>query len=277
VLPPTGRSQTSEHAAERTARRLFEAFGSGVPIEPPSDELPGFDVAQAYAIQRALRRLHEDAGRSVGGRKIGLTSEAMQRQLGVAEPDYGLLFDTHVFPSGARLDLAAERMIAPRLEAELGFVLAREVRGPGVTAKQILQLDPHFVPVFEIIDSRVVDWRITLADTIADNASCFGSVVGEASPLGRRDLATTTMTLLLDGRTLVSGTGGAVMGDPARAVAWLANALAAYDEPLPAGELILSGSMTAAVELVPGHFEARFGDGLGSVELEIGQEGGVSA
>jgi 2-keto-4-pentenoate hydratase len=264
----------SEPAAESTARQLFDAFESGVPIEPPTDELPGFDAMRAYAVQRALRRLHEGAGRSVRGRKIGLTSDAMRRQLEVTEPDYGLLFDTYVFPSGVRLDPTERRMIAPRLEAELGFVLPREIQGPGITAERILELEPEIVPVFEIIDSRIVDWRITLADTIADNASCFGSVVGQASPLDGRNLAATTMTLSLDGRTLVSGTGDAVMGDPARAVAWLANALAAYDETLPAGELILSGSMTAAVELVPGRFEARFGDDLGSVELEIGQERG---
>jgi len=256
--------------AAQHADALFAAFERGEPVAPPTALDAALDADGAYAVQRALVDRHRAAGRRVVGRKIGLTSLAMQRQLGVPEPDYGVLLDSHAWASGASLGRAAERMIAPRLEAELAFVLDRALAGPGVTAGEVLAATRAVVPVWELIDSRVRDWQITLADTIADNASSLGVVVGDGAtaPSGL-DLRTVGLVLERDGEVLATAAGAAVLGHPARAVAWLANALGRHGEQLPAGQLVLSGSFTAAVDAQPGSYRASFGAGLGSVEVRI--------
>jgi 2-keto-4-pentenoate hydratase len=256
--------------AQQHADALFAAFERGEPVAPPTAGDAALDADGAYAVQRALVDRHRAAGRRVVGRKIGLTSLAMQRQLGVPEPDYGVLLDSHAWASGACLGRAAERMIAPRLEAELAFVLDRALAGPGVTAGEVLAATRAVVPVWELIDSRVRDWQITLADTIADNASSLGVVVGDraTAPSGV-DLRTVGLVLERDGEVVATGAGAAVLGHPARAVAWLANALGRHGEQLPAGQLVLSGSFTAAVDAQPGSYRASFGGGLGAVEVRV--------
>jgi 2-keto-4-pentenoate hydratase len=251
------------------AESLFRAFETGAPVAPPSEALT-LSVDDAYAVQRALVDAHRHAGRSVVGRKIGLTSLAMQRQLGIDNPDFGVLLDTHVWTSGVRLSRRKLRMIAPKLEPEIAFVLERDLRGPGITADHVLAATAAVVPVFEVIDSRVRDWRITLTDTVADNASSLGAVIGELVPIaGAGDLSAITVRFSADGQIVQEGTGAAVMGNPAAAVAWVADELARFDEALPAGQPILAGSFTAAVDASPGRYEASFGPGLGSVTVEI--------
>jgi 2-keto-4-pentenoate hydratase len=213
---------------------------------------------------------HAHAGRCRVGRKIGLTSEAIQRQLGVAEPDFGALLSTHVFASGDAVSLSGLKAIVPRIEAEIAFVLDHELRGPGITTAEVLAATRSLIPVFELIDSRIRDWRITLPDTVADNASCLGAVIGAPVDVSRAGPPVAhVVSFGRDDEPRLDGRASAVMGDPALAVAWLANQLAGFDDVLPADEPILSGSFTAALDLVPGRWTASFGESLGRVSIEV--------
>lgn len=248
----------------------MRAFETGEPLDPLTTERPGLSIDAAYGIQRALIAEHQRAGRSVVGRKIGLTSLAIQRQLGVDMPDFGVLLDSHVFQSGVTLSRSRLRMVEPKLEAEVAFILDRELRGPGIGPADVRAATRAVLPVFEVIDSRIRHWRITIADTIADNASCLGAVLGTEVPLDEvGDLPALTVRLGRDGEVLKQGEGAAVMGDPAAAVAWLANELGRFGESLPAGQPLLAGSLTAAVDALPGRYFATFGPQLGSVDVEI--------
>jgi 2-keto-4-pentenoate hydratase len=269
-MPAPTQQRLPPEQVKSFAQALVAAFESGVAIEPITASRPDLTPSEAYAIQRELLRHHERAGRRVVGRKIGLTSPAIQRQLGIDSPDFGVLLDTHVFSSGDAVSISELRMIAPRVEAEVGFVLSAPLQGPGVTAADVLAVTSHVAPVFELIDSRIRDWKISLADTVADNASCLGAVLGASIPLAQvGPLPTLEVTIARDARALERGRGEAVMGDPAAAVAWLANALADFGEALPGGEPILSGSFTAAIDATPGLYQADFGDQLGVVSLRI--------
>lgn len=249
---------------------LFEAFESGNPVAPLTDAEPALGIGEAYAVQAELIRLHEAAGRRRVARKVGLTSKAIQQQLGVSQPDSGVVFDAYVFDSGATMSRSALRMIAPRLEAELAFVLERDLRGPGVTIPDVLAATAGVIAVYEVLDSRIANWRITISDTIADNASGFGTILGETlAPVRGLDLTTVGLVLERDGEQLATSAGAAVFGHPARSVAWLADTLAANGEGLSAGEIVLTGSFTAAIDVVPGRYRARFGGGIGSVEVVI--------
>ena len=271
-MPTTTTTSTtiSDHDGRQLGARLFAAFESGNSIEPLTEARPGLLVDDAYRIQRALLDAHTRAGRAVVGRKIGLTSLAMQRQLGIDSPDFGFLLDSHVWSSGVRLSRSALHAVAPKIEPEIALVLKHELRGPGIDLHGVLAATETILPVFEVIDSRIRDWRISLSDTIADNASCLGAVLGEPVAAGAvGTLAAVKVCLSRDGEMLQEGTGAAVMGNPAAAVAWLANELGRFGEPLPPGQPILAGSFTAAVDATPGRYEASFGAVLGSVTIEV--------
>jgi 2-keto-4-pentenoate hydratase len=270
-MTTTGASpELTQSELERLAAQLLEAFESGLPIEPLTATHPELSVADAYRIQRALLRGHERAGRRVVGRKIGLTSLAIQRQLGVDSPDFGALLDTCTFASGATISRSQLRTIAPRIEPEVAVVLARPLPTAGVTAADVSAATSEILAVMELIDSRVRDWRVKLPDTVADNASCYGAIVGERRPwpadVEPRELS---VELSRDGVVEVRGTGDAVMGDPFAAVAWLANALGSHGDQLPVGQLVLSGSLTAAIDAVPGRYLADFGPALGTASIEV--------
>ncbi|MGE4427999.1 MAG: 2-keto-4-pentenoate hydratase [Solirubrobacteraceae bacterium] len=274
MLPPSSGSMAgavlTDEQVHDLGDALLAAFERGEAIEPLTDRHPDLSVTDAYRVQRRLIAGHEQAGRTVGGRKIGLTSEAIQRQLGVDVPDFGVLLDTHVLPSATVLSRRDQRLIAPRVEPELAVVLDRPLAGPGIDAEQVRDAVRAVLPVLEIIDSRIVDWRIGLADTIADNASCFGVVTGDEVPVDRLGpLADVPVTLSRDGEAVQRGVGAAVMGDPLAAVAWLADELGRLGDALPAGQPVLCGSFTAAVDAVPGTFVADFGPTIGSVSVEV--------
>ncbi|WP_326595863.1 2-keto-4-pentenoate hydratase [Streptomyces sp. NBC_01803] len=251
---------------ERAARLLREAERHAVPVEPLSDLLPGLDLADAYAIQRAnvARRLATKS--VVVGHKVGLTAVAMQKLLGVDEPDFGHLLDDMVHRDGGTV--SATRYCCPRVEPEICFRLARPLRGPGVTARDVLEATEAVAPALEIVDSRVRDWKITLVDTVADNASSAGLVHGAWTPLDTvPDLGTIVVDLLLDGARVAAGSGAAVLGHPAAAVAWLANTLGSFGTALAPGHLVLPGAMTTAPFVTAGQrIEARF-SALGPVSL----------
>ncbi len=250
------------------ADRLSLAELSGRPIAPLSEGRPTLSVADAYAIQAINVESRKANGIKISGHKIGLTSEPMQEMLGVDEPDYGHIYSDRTHQSGHEIDTAA--LIAPRIEPELAFVLRDDLSGTDTTVDDVLAATDYVLPSMEVIDSRIADWKITLIDTIADNASCASIVLGEQRIDPREvDLTAVAVDLLIDGEAAQSGTGDAVLGHPARAVAWLANALGAFGVTLEAGEVVMSGSITAAVPLEAGaRVRADFGE-AGDVEVTV--------
>lgn len=251
---------------EQISRDLLEAYRVG-PVAPPTARYPGMTVDDAYAVQLAQAARWKQEGRQVVGYKVGLTSAAMRRALGVDEPDFGHLFDGMSVPDRGALPSAG--LLQPRAEPEIAFVLADSLAGPGVSAADVRAATLAVAPALEIIDSRITDWRITLADTVADNGSSGRFVLGPQHPLTGLDLPALGCELLLDGNVVDSGAGAAVLGDPAEAVAWLANELGRRGTTLLAGQVVLSGSCTAAHPITPGQrIEARF-DQLGSTSTTM--------
>lgn len=237
-------------AHERAAQDLLRAAREARPVPPLVETHPGMEIADAYEVQRLVRRAWLDDGARLAGRKVGLTSQAMQEMLGVDQPDFGFLLESMLVSSGHSIPCA--NLIAPRVEAEIAFFLADAVAGPGVERDQVLDATEAVAPALEVIDSRVADWRITIVDTIADNASSGMAVLGERHPLDGLDLAAEEMTLDVDGEQ-VSGSGRAVLGShPADAIAWLANTLADFGERIEAGEVVIPGAMARALPVHAG-------------------------
>jgi 2-oxopent-4-enoate hydratase len=272
----TVKQPMQDSAIERLAAELAEAERTRVPIAPLTERDPGFTVADAYAVQlrNVDRRLGE--GRRILGRKVGLTSLAMQRQLGVDEPDFGALLDDMVVEEGDAI--APGELIAPRVEAEIAFVMERDLKGPGVDSAAALRAVAGALPALEIIDSRVADWKIKLADTIADNASSARYVLGaRLTPLDRVDLRLCGCVVARNGEPSATGAGAAVLGNPIRCVAWLANKLAEFGDGLRAGDVVLAGAVHAALPVEPGDVvRAEFAH-LGSVTTRFGNEEGAIA
>lgn len=250
------------------AQALDTAEQTGNPIAPLSSTHNDLQVADAYAVQRAWLEAKRSRGEQLTGRKIGLTSKAMQTQLGVDQPDYGFLLQSMVVPSGSTL--SRSDLILPRVEPEIAFWLSKDLRGPGMTREQVFAATRGVCPSLEVVDSRIADWKIKLVDTIADNGSSARAVVADpVLPLDGLDLADIEVVLRRNGEEVGRGTGAAVLGHPADAVAWLANALAEYGDGLEAGQLILPGAMCASVFGNAGdQFVAEF-SGLGSVEVRF--------
>jgi len=253
---------------EAAAAALLGAYASRVPIAPLSERYPGLTVDDAYAIQSAQISAWTADGRAIWGYKVGLTSRAMQQQLGVDQPDYGFLVDGMGYPDGG--EVALDRFLAARVEPEIAFVLGRDLRGPGLTADGAREAVDAVVASIEIIDSRIADWRITLPDTIADNASSAGAVLGSVRlPVDAVDLAGLTVTLARNGDRIAEGTGAAVMDSPLNALTWLANKLGEYGVTLTAGSVVLPGSVCAAAPVSAGDdISADFGP-LGTVGIRF--------
>lgn len=235
---------------------------------PISDEVRDLTVEDAYAIQSAYVSARERAGARVVGAKIGCTSEAIQRYFGVFEPDFGLLFDEMSISSGDVVDLST--LIQPRIEPEIAIITDRDLRGPGLSEGDVEAAIAAVAPSLEIVDSRIEDWRITVADTIADNGSSSLFVLGDRRPLTEvPPLDEVVVRFGAEGEPPIVATGAAVMGHPFRSVAWLANRLGSLGRMIPAGSVLLSGSFTTALECRPGTtFSADFA-GLGRVSLSF--------
>lgn len=223
---------------------LASAHRDRTPIAPLTEVVPGLTVEDAYEIQRALTQHWIESGRRIVGRKIGLTSAAMQRQLGVDRPDFGVITDDMLIPAGERV--ARDRFIQPRVEPELAFVMAHDLSGPDIEPHHVRSAVTHVAPAIEIIDSRVADWRIQIADTIADNASSGAVVVGLPVEIEHVRLRGMGCILRADGEIRATGAGGAVLGSPLIAIAWLVRTLHQFGEGLRAGDLVIPGSMTPA-------------------------------
>lgn len=250
------------------ALELGRAEETCTPVEPLTSTYPGLSLAEAYRIQQAGVAEKLKTGRRVVGKKIGLTSKAMQQLLSVSEPDYGHLLDNMLLPLGE--PCRRGRLLSPKVEGELAFVLKETLRGPGVTLADVLRSTEGVMPAIEVVDSRIRDWKIKLPDTVADNASSAMFVLGSRMvPLTNLDLRLIGMVLEKNGEVANTGAGAAVWGHPAAAVAWLANSLAAFGGELKAGEVILSGAVTAALDAAAGDVFSVSFDGLGTVSLHF--------
>ncbi|MFD7430426.1 2-keto-4-pentenoate hydratase [Streptomyces sp. NPDC059818] len=256
--------ETAQRA--EAAEALWAAQRDRTPVDPLTTGYPAIEAADAYEIQLINIRRQLAEGRTVSGHKVGLSSKVMQQMMGVDEPDYGHLLSDMVLPEGT--PVGTDRYCAPRIEVEIGYVLGRSLPGEGCTAADVLAATEYVVPSIELIDSRIKDWRIGLADTIADNASSAGVVLGSARVRpGSLDPADIDAVLYRGGEEIARGNTSAVLGDPTEAVAWLARKVASYGVVLEAGHVILPGSCTRAVDVRPGdEFRAEF-EGLGSVSV----------
>ena len=262
--------QTSRDDLVRLAQTLLAVRSSGIPCAPLTELLPQLTIQDAYAVSEITlsERLRQGKAKVVG-KKIGLTSRAVQRQLGVSEPDFGYLTSDMRVSSGETISMAT--LLQPRVEGELAFVLKKDLLGISSTASDVITATDYIVPCIEVIDSRVKDWKIKIQDTVADNASSAYFVMSnEQFALKPEDLPLTGMSLAVDGDIRSTGCGAACLDHPAIAVAWLANNMAKFGNPLKAGEVILSGAFGPVVPVVSGNqVEIKF-SGLGSVSCYFG-------
>ncbi|MBM4792683.1 2-keto-4-pentenoate hydratase [Streptomyces sioyaensis] len=254
----------SAGAVAEAAAVLAEAARTGVPCRPVRDLLPEADSEAAYAVQRLNVERGIAAGRRLAGRKIGLTSPAVQRQLGVDQPDFGALFADMAVPEGQ--PIAPGRLLQPKIEAEVALVLGADLPHRDPTVADLLRATAFALPALEVVDSRIADWDISIVDTVADNASCGLFVLGGTPvPLDRVELRDVRMTLTRNGETVSRGTGADCLGSPLTAALWLAATLAGLGEPLRAGDIVLTGALgPMAVAAEGDEFTAHI-EGLGTV------------
>lgn len=257
-----------EKARAQAARSLLDAYESRKPIPPLTVTYDAMTLEDAYAIQVLQIEEFLAAGRVIKGHKVGLTSGAMQRLLGVTEPDFGHLLDDFFHLEHAPIPVNG--FVQPRIEPEVAFVLRKSLRGPGVTVPEAIAAVGFVLPALEIVDSRIEDWKIALFDTIADNASSGAAVLGSTpTPLDRVDLRLTGAVMTCNGAVVGTGAGGAVLGSPITSLVWLANTVGARGVTLEAGHVILPGSVCAMVPVRAGdNFTATFA-GLGSVSARF--------
>ncbi|MEV0061022.1 2-keto-4-pentenoate hydratase [Nocardia sp. NPDC050718] len=250
------------------AAELARAELDRVAVSPIADRYPAIDVVDAYEIQLLNIRRRLAGGAKIVGHKVGLSSKAMQQMMGVDEPDYGhLLADMEVFED---VPVDTSKFLLPRVEVEVGFVLGADLPGEDCTEADVLAATVAYAPSIELIDSRITDWRIGLCDTISDNASSAGYVLGkERVAPGDIDIKAIDAVLTRNGEVIAEGRSDAVLGDPVIAVAWLARKVAGFGVRLKAGDVVLPGSCTRAIDARPGDdFLATF-TGLGSVRLSF--------
>lgn len=250
------------------ARRLRAAYTDGV-IAPMRDGLEPTDVVGAYAVQTINTRFWEAQGRRIVGRKAGLTAKAVQQQLGVDQPDFGVLFDDMRVADGGTLDAA--KCIQPKAEAEIAFVLAADLPSPDTTPEDVAAAVATVHAAIEIVDSRIADWKITFADTVADNgSSAFFVLADQGLPLAGLDLEGAAMEMTFDGEVVSTGIGAAALGNPLNAAAWLARTLAERGEPLKAGDVLLAGALGPMVALQPGNVVRTKVAGIGECSFTYG-------
>lgn len=252
-------------SSEDTARRLRAAYAGG-PIAPLRDALDPVDAAGAYEVQAINTRFWQAQGRRIVGRKAGLTAKAVQAQLGVDQPDFGVLFDDMRVADGGRLDPA--RALQPKAEAEIALVLGVDLPDPETKREQVAAAVASVHAAIEIVDSRIADWKITFADTVADNgSSAFFVLADQGQPLAGLDLYAAGMVVEIDGKIASLGAGAAALGHPLEAAAWLARTLALRGEPLKAGDILLTGALGPMVTLAPGNHVRAIVGGIGAASF----------
>jgi 2-keto-4-pentenoate hydratase len=251
------------------ADRLREAARRGTPTAPVRDLIGENDADAAYAVQELNTRARVADGAQVVGRKVGLTSAAVQEQLGVHQPDFGVLFDDMAYGNGAVLP--SDLVLQPRVEAEIAFVLGDDLADGALGLDQIREAIDHVVVAIEVCGSRIIDWDIRFTDTVADNASAGAYVLGtQRRSLKQFDTVGAEMSMLIDDVEVSTGSGAACLGDPLNAVAWLARTAREFGDPLRAGQVILSGALGPMRPVQPGNTVKATVTGLGSVEFTLG-------
>ena len=244
---------------------LYDALVARTPIAPLSAAHPDMTIEDAYHVQQRMIARRLEKGDRVIGKKIGVTSKAVMNMLGVHQPDFGYLLDSMVFNEGESVDM--DTLIQPKAEGEIAFLLKKDLQGPGVTAADVLAATEGVMACFEIVDSRIQDWKIKIQDTVADNASCGVFVLGDQLvDIADLDLALAGMVLEKNGEIVVTGAGAATMAHPVNAMVWLANMLGSLGIALKAGDIVLSGAMGAMVPVARGD----------NLRMTIGGIGGCS-
>ena len=263
-----GQSTVDAALLDSLAQRLAQARESRVAVAPLRDVLPAGDVDAAYAIQNRLTQARLAGGARLVGAKIGLTARSVQRQLGVEQPDFGMLFDRMGVPDGGTVDRTT--LIAPKCEAEIAFVLGDDLDRPCPTTVDALNAIDYALPAIEIVDSRIANWDIGIVDTVADNASSALFVLGNTpTSLDAFDLRLCGMLMLKNGSGVSYGAGAACLGSPLAAFLWLAGNMSAVGRPLRAGDVVMTGALGPMIPAEAGDtFEARIG-GLGSVRVSF--------
>ena len=253
---------------EALGQKLFDALRSGQSIAPLTDVYPDMTIDDAYEVSLEFLKIRQTFNKEkIVGKKIGLTSEAVQNMLGVHQPDFGILTDVMQVTDG---QVHLDCHIAARAEAEIAFKLKKGLRGPGITAQDVLDATEYVQPCFEIVDSRVTDWKVKIQDTVADNASCGVFVLGD-DKVDPKDLDMASLEVIVtkNGQEISRGLGSSVQGAPQNAVAWLANTLGQYGIPFEAGEVILSGSLVPLEPVVKGDSMTMTIAGFGSCDVEF--------
>jgi len=244
---------------------LYDALVARTPIAPLSAAHPDMTIEDAYHVQQRMIARRLEQGDRVIGKKIGVTSKAVMNMLGVHQPDFGYLLDSMVFNEGESVDM--DTLIQPKAEGEIAFLLKKDLQGPGVTAADVLAATEGVMACFEIVDSRIQDWKIKIQDTVADNASCGVFVLGDQLvDIADLDLALAGMVLEKNGEIVVTGAGAATMAHPVNAMVWLTNMLGSLGIALKAGDIVLSGAMGAMVPVARG----------ANLRMTIGGIGGCS-
>lgn len=258
-----------QHLISELGDALYTALRTRQTLSPLTTHHPEISIDDAYYISLHILQRRIAAGEQLVGKKIGVTSKAVQDMLNVHQPDFGFLTDAMHYANGASISLSQSGLIQPRAEGEIAFILKENLHG-NVTREDVLDATEWVLPCFEIVDSRITDWKIRIQDTVADNASCGVFVLGDQRTAPRElDLASVRLDLLRNGIAAGSGQGSAVQGHPAEAVAWLANTLGRFGIPFRAGEIILSGSLAPLVPASAGDsFELTI-EGLGAASVSF--------
>ena len=250
---------------EKLGDTLYEALVARKPVAPLTASHPEMTIEDAYHVQQRMIARRLEKGERVVGKKIGVTSKAVMNMLGVHQPDFGYLLDGMVYNEGESIEM--DDLIQPKAEGEIAFLLKKDLMGPGVTAADVIAATEGVMACFEIVDSRIQDWKIKIQDTVADNASCGVFVLGDQLvDIADLDLSLCGMVLEKNGEIVVTGAGAATMGHPVNAMVWLANTLGKLGIALKAGDIVLSGAMGAMVPV-------QKGDNL---RMSIGGIGGCS-
>ena len=252
------------------AAELHQALRAAEVVEPLTERVPDIGIEDAYRISQGWLALRQKDGERVVGKKIGVTSAAVQNMLGVRQPDFGYLTDAMEVQTGGVIPLQGQ-LIQPRAEAEIAFVLKADIKGPGVTAAEVIQATDFVMPCLEIVDSRIRDWRIKIQDTVADNASCGCFVLGQQAVSPRDvDLATCGVVMELNGSVVSTGAGAAALGSsPVACMVWLANQLGAFGVALKKGEVVLSGSLVPLQPVQSGDEVRAAVGGIGQVSVRF--------
>jgi len=263
----------SDGIVVEVADRLWQAQINRSPISPITDTHPELGIEDAYAIQSHNVERRVGTGRVIRGRKVGLTAKPIQDLFGVREPDFGVLLDDMFVEDGDEVSL--DTLLQPRVEAEMAFLIGRDLAGPGVTTSNALAAIAGVLPSIEIVDSRIADWKIKLIDTVADNASSARLVIGgQLTRVTDFDLRLGGMVMIRNGAVIDSGAGAAALGNPARCVAWLANKLAVFGGCLHRDDIVIPGALHRMVPAGPGDvFRAEFAY-LGAVTVRFGSSAG---